>query len=208
MASWTIGFDRKLLIRAIVLSRPYQLTSAGPRADEAVPVLDASEDLATSRLFARMAVRGLSGEQLYASLAQAVGLVAEEAPIGRVAPVANTPRAAFLERFAGQEERPTEAQTSILQALALMNGGLVSGATSLEEGATLSAIAEAPFLDTAGRVEALFLATLSRRPTPEESARLVTYLEQRRAGQGPAQGPLGCVLGLAQQPGISPQSLR
>jgi Protein of unknown function (DUF1549)/Protein of unknown function (DUF1553) len=172
------GFDRKLVIRAIVLSRPYQLSSAGPRADEAVPVLDASEDLATSRLFARMAVRGLSGEQLYASLAQAVGLVAEEAPIGRVAPVANTPRAAFLERFAGQEERPAEAQTSILQALALMNGGLVSGATSLEEGATLSAIAEVPYLDPPGRVEELFLATLSRRPTPEESARLVNYLER------------------------------
>ena len=74
------GFDRKFLIRAIVLSRPYQLSSAGPRADEAVPVLDASEDLATSRLFARMAVRGLSGEQLYDSLAQAIGLAAEEAP--------------------------------------------------------------------------------------------------------------------------------
>jgi hypothetical protein len=64
-----------------------------------------------------------------------------------------------------------------------MNGGLVSGATSLEEGATLSAIAEVPYLDPPGRVEELFLATLSRRPTPEESARLVTYLE----GGGPAR---------------------
>ena len=119
---------------------------------------------ATPRLFARMAVRGLSGEQLYDSLAQAVGLVAEDSPDRAGRRSANTPRAEFLERFAGQEERPAEAQTSILQALALMNGRLVAGATSLEDGATLSAVAEAPFLDTAGRVETLFLATLSRRP--------------------------------------------
>ena len=116
--------------------------------------------------------------------------------------MANTPRAEFLEKFARQDERPTEAQTSILQALALMNGRLVAGATRLEEGATLSAVAEAPFLDPPGRVETLFLATLSRRPTPEESARLVAYRRARRAGQGPAQGPLGRVLGLAEQPGV------
>ena len=87
-------------------------------------------------------------------------------------------RAEFLEKFGHQDEKPTEAQTSILQALALMNGRLVAGATHIEGGATLSAVAEAPFLDTAGRVETLFLATLSRRPKPEEAARLVAYVEK------------------------------
>jgi hypothetical protein len=86
-------------------------------------------------------------------------------------------RGEFLEKFGHQDERPTEAQTSILQALALMNGRLVAGATHVEGGATLSAVAEAPFLDTAGRVETLFLATLSRRPRPEEAARMVAYVE-------------------------------
>ena len=49
-----------------------------------------------------------------------------------------------------------------------MNGPIVAGATSLETGDTLAAVAEAPFLDTAGRVEALYLAALTRRPRPEE----------------------------------------
>ena len=98
----------------------------------------------------------------------------------------NTPRGEFLEKFARHDEKTTETQTSILQALALMNGSLVAGATGIESGATLAAVAEAPFLDTAGRVETLFLATLSRPPKPEESARLVAYVEKR--GSRPATG--------------------
>ena len=40
---------------------------------------------------------------------------------------------------------------------------IVSGATSLDAGDTLPAVAEAPYLDTAGRVEALYLAALTRK---------------------------------------------
>jgi hypothetical protein len=38
-------------------------------------------------------------------------------------------------------------------------------------------VANNPKFDTAGRVEALFLATLTRRPTAAESERLVRYVE-------------------------------
>src|ERR1700747_2411287 len=48
------GFDRKYLIRAIVLSRPYQLSSAAAGPD--------AEALGAPRLFARAPVRGLSAE--------------------------------------------------------------------------------------------------------------------------------------------------
>ena len=64
----------------------------------------------------------------------------------------------------------TRAETSILQALALMNGKLTSDATDLEKSETLVAVAEAPFLETRQRVESLFLATLSRKPADEELA--------------------------------------
>jgi hypothetical protein len=177
----THGFDRKVLIRALVLSRPYQLTSRvdTPDADGAAATTTgpSADD---SRLFVRMPVRGLSAEQLYDSLAQAVGLPAEEVRNDRFAFAGNTPRGQFLERFARHDEKPGEMQTSILQALALMNGPLVAGATQTRgmPGATLLAVTDAPFLDTAGRVEALFLATLSRPPTPAESARLVAYVER------------------------------
>jgi hypothetical protein len=164
------GFDRKFLIRSIVLSRPYQLSSVAAGPD---PVAGSE----ASRLFARTRVRGLTAEQLYDSLALAVGLTPEAPGVARPDGAMNSPRAEFIDKFDRHEETPTEAQTSILQALALMNGRLVAGATHLENGATLSAIAEAPFLDTAGRVETLFLATLSRRPEPEEAATMIAHVE-------------------------------
>jgi Protein of unknown function (DUF1553)/Protein of unknown function (DUF1549) len=167
--------DPKFLIRAIVLSRPYQLTSAATDPD---PTRE------NPRLFARMPVRGLSARQLYDSLALAVGMPADELT-DRVTLGVNTPRSEFLEKFDRREEKPADAQTSILQALALMNGRLVAGATRLEEGGTLAAVAEAPFFDTRARVEALFLATLSRRPRPDESDRLVAYLESGGAAMDP-----------------------
>jgi hypothetical protein len=165
-------FDRKFLTRAITLSRPYQLTSR-----ERPPHSHAATNADDTRLFARMRERGLTAEQLYDSVALAIGATAEEARPGRFAGAVSSSRAEFLEKFGHQDERPTEAQTSILQALALMNGRLVAGATHVEGGATLSAVAEAPYLDMAGRVETLFLATLSRRPKPEEAARLIAYVE-------------------------------
>jgi hypothetical protein len=64
-----------------------------------------------------------------------------------------------------------------LQAIALMNGSIVTEATTLGSGATLSAVADAPFLDTAGRVETLCLATLSRPPRPGEAQRMVAYVD-------------------------------
>jgi hypothetical protein len=164
------GYDRKYLIRAIVLSRTYQLSSAsdGPDAESAV---------GAPRLFARARVRGLTAEQLYDSLALAVGLSSEGTDAAGAVGDMGSPRGEFLETFGRHDEAPTEAQTSILQALALMNGRIVAGATHLDAGATLSAVADAPFLDSAGRVETLYLATLSRPPRPREAARMVAYVD-------------------------------
>ena len=148
------GYDLKYLIRAVTATRAYNLTSAVALAGPTPPPL-----------FARMPVRGLSPSQFLDSLAQATG----------TDPGAT--RARFLELFADRDARPTEAQTSILQALTLMNGSFVAGATSPETGDVLGAIAEAPYLDTAGRVEILYLAALTRRPRPEELARVVRYID-------------------------------
>ena len=159
-------FDLKYLTRAITSTRAYQLSSAGGS-----PSSDAY------RLFDRMPVRGLSPVQLYDSLIQATGL-RREPPQQPFVIGGDSPRRDFLERFAGQEDRPTDRQTSILQALTLMNGRLVDDATSLDRGATLPALADSYFLDTPGKVEALYLSTLSRRPKPEELERLVPYVDR------------------------------
>jgi hypothetical protein len=92
-----------------------------------------------------------------------------------------------------------------------MNGSIVAGATRvqsgvmprlagvtnfpigpgvLSSGATLSAVALAPFLDTAGRVETLFLSTLSRRPRADEAERMVAYVHKGGA-TGDRQAALG-----------------
>jgi hypothetical protein len=130
-----------------------------------------------------MPVRGLSPSQLFDSIAQATGF--RDGGGGAYAMDLVGAKGRFLELFANRDEKPTEAQTSILQALTLMNGQIVSGATSLDAGATLPAVAEAPYLDTEGRIEALYLAALTRKPRPEELRVLANYVDQG----GPAHDP-------------------
>lgn len=163
-------FDLKYLVRAITGSRAYQLTSRGDAGQEDV------------KLFARMAVRGLTAEQLFDSVAKATGF-REDGPAGMpgvfVAGGPGNAREEFLARFAATGDKPTEKQTSILQALTLMNSKLVADATSVERSETLAAVVDAPFLDAAGKVEVLYLAAFARRPTAAETARVTKFIDER-----------------------------
>ena len=91
-----------------------------------------------------------------------------------------TPGRSTLAKFANQSDKSTEHQTSILQALTLMNGKLVADATSLERSETLAAVTDAPFMDLNERIETLYLATLSRRPSDKELARLVQFVDAEK----------------------------
>ncbi|HZT78697.1 MAG TPA: DUF1549 and DUF1553 domain-containing protein [Gemmataceae bacterium] len=165
-------FDMKYLIRAITYSKAYQRSSESESA--AVP---------DPRLFARMAIKGLTAEQLYDSIVEATRYK-EPPPVADPRGVAfgqlAGARAEFVSRFSNHSDKRTEFQTSILQALALMNGKFVSDATSLDvhRSETLSGVIDAPWMKTADKIEALYLAALSRKPRPEESARLVKYVER------------------------------
>ncbi|HEY7326853.1 MAG TPA: DUF1549 and DUF1553 domain-containing protein [Gemmataceae bacterium] len=156
-------FDLRYLLRSITASRAYQLTSAAltPSAP---------------RLFAQMAVKGLSPEQLFDSLAAATGYRAPPRPRPMEAAPPD-PREEFLAQFAGGQPR-TEMQRSIQQALMLMNGRFVADATRLKDGTALASIVNDRSLDTAGRIEELYLATLSRKPTPQEVRRFVKYVDE------------------------------
>jgi hypothetical protein len=129
---------------------------------------------ADARLWARMPARGLTGEQTYDSLAIAIGLRT---------PTSDQPfnfggaRFDFLNRFASKE-RSSERQTSILQALMVMNGKISGDGSSLTAGHILPAIADAPFLSTTEKIETLFLATLSRMPRADEMERFGSYVER------------------------------
>ncbi len=153
------GYNLKFLTRVLTATRAYNLSSVANPTESATP------------MFASMPVRGLSPGQLFDSLTQATGSESFEA------------RARFLELFSSRAERPVEAETTIIQALTMMNGTYIDGATNPETSEVLGAIVKAPFLDTPGRIETLFLATLTRRPKPEELAHLVQFVDRRKTDE-------------------------
>ncbi|MGP0062152.1 MAG: DUF1549 domain-containing protein [Isosphaeraceae bacterium] len=150
------GYNLKFLIRVLTATRAYNLSSMANQPESSTP------------MFAAMPVRGLSPVQLFDSLTQATGAEPGAA------------RARFLELFASRDERPVEAETTIIQALTFMNGSYIDGATNPETAQVLGAIVKAPYLDTPGRIETLYLATLTRRPRPDELALLVPFVERRK----------------------------
>jgi hypothetical protein len=162
-------FDMKFLIRAITASRTYQLSSASKDKSQADPAL-----------FARMSLRGLTGEQLFDSLVMATGYrdtVGGNDILSAITGGNQSARTEFLAKFNNTTERSTKVQKSILQALALMNGKVTADATTLERSETLAAIVDAPFLTTADRIDTLYLATLSRKPQQKELDRTVRFVD-------------------------------
>jgi hypothetical protein len=161
-------YDLKFLVRAITLSRAYQLTSRQTDSRQADP-----------KLFAKMAVRGLSPEQLYDNLAQATGRFEPFAiqyayVFGQV-----TPRGRITELFSDIGTSSTDRPTTILQSLALMNGDLVNEATQVDRGQLLGSIADFPGFKADDRIEALYLSTFSRLPTDAEREALTKHLAEQ-----------------------------
>jgi hypothetical protein len=154
----TQGYDLKFLIRALTATKAYNRSSAADPNASAGP-----------SYFSVMPVRGLSPAQFVDSLSQAVGT-----DLG-------PERARFLDLFSERDVPPTESQTTILQALTLMNGSFIASATDTKTGNVLGALAEAPYLDTAQRVEFAFLAVLTRRPRPEEQSLAVRYIDRQES---------------------------
>jgi hypothetical protein len=160
------GHDLAYLIRAITCTDAYQRSSASTHPGQNDP-----------RLFARKAVRGLSPEQLFDSLAEATDFRGVGTGPGErdPDPGALTPRQQFVGRFA--HPGGAAASTSVPQALYMMNGPFVSGRTSRKHNGTLAAVIDDHRGGTSRQVETLFLVTLSRKPTAQESKRFVGFVE-------------------------------
>ena len=168
------GFDLRELFRVMVLSKPYRLSSG-------------ADDVNEDRLewFAQMNVKMLTAEQVYDCIS--VATLLESAPVQNpydfnVLRFGNSERERFLEQFRTPAGRSTEYQAGIPQALTLMNGTLIEGATSLARSGLLASL-DAPFFTNKQRVEVLYLATLSRRPTETEWTFLEEYVPENATGQ-------------------------
>ena len=163
------GFDNQFLVRAITRSKAYQLSSKMTHPGQADP-----------RRFARMSMKGMSPSQLFDSLVAATGFREpafnrNQQNFGFVQ--RGNPRSEFLNRFANNE-RPTETNTTILQALMLMNGDFIGNQTDLVKSEVLAAIADMPGWDTRQRVTNLFLTAFARNPTPEELEKYASYVDR------------------------------
>jgi hypothetical protein len=160
-------YDVKFLIRAITASEVYQRTSAVSHPSHK-----------DAHRFARMPLRGMAPEQLFDSLAMATeyggGETGGRADGFFVAP--QSARAQFLAKFVAQEQK-TEHQTSILQALYLMNSEFIADQIDLRKNRTLATLAEQR-TSTARKIESLYLVALSRKPLPAESKRFAEYVDK------------------------------
>ncbi len=165
-------FDLKHLIRAICNSQAYQRSSK-----------PASESDSAVTLFAHTAVKPLTPEQLYDSLTRVVGTpTANERAVNKkmaaVRGMGNSPRLQFVNFFMVDEGAdPTEYQAGIPQALRLMNSAQFNRPTGLLVEATKAGTSPAEV------IEYLHLGAVSRRPTAEETQRLVEYVGKHEPKQ-------------------------
>jgi hypothetical protein len=159
------GHDLRWLMAGICKSKVYQQLVAR----------DAPTDEPS---FTHRPLKTLQPEQVFDSLEQALSLPVAKADNG---PRFNGERDQFVSRMnESASDLPADFKGGIPQALMLMNGKLTADATSLETSRTLRAVVEAPFFSAEQRIEVLYLATLTRKPRPEETHYLLEHIRQHK----------------------------
>jgi len=161
------GHDLRRLIRSIAATEVFRLDGDDSRGRE--------------EAWAAFPMTRLRPEQVAASIHQAAALetIGPDSPLP-IRLITQGEDNAFIKRYgdAGEDEFAPRSGT-IPQRLLLMNGELVRKAT--EDGAFTSPGRIARFApDDARAVELAYLAVLTRRPTPEETAHFAERLEGSR----------------------------
>jgi hypothetical protein len=162
----TGGFDVKDMIRTICNSQAYQRSSVPTKGNEDAEL----------QLFSHASIRPLTPEELFDSLEKVTGPAERARPVGRpgmgqrFGPVG--PRAQFVAFFQGEENAdPTEYQAGIPQVLRLMNSNQFNINAAARKIVGKSEPAQA--------VEKLYLTTLARRPSAEESRKLTAHIQAK-----------------------------
>ncbi len=159
-------FNVKHLIRSICNSDAYQRSTKTTDENES----------AEEQLLASVPMKVLTPEQLFDSLSQVTGFgnaVAAKGKDKAAKGQAGSPRDRFVAFFlAGAEQTSTvEYEAGIPQALKLMNSRIVGNP------ATVRTLIK-PTMPMPTAIETLYLATLSRRPTDEETRRISDYVKK------------------------------
>src|SRR5260370_7490740 len=124
-----------------------------------------------------MPIRSLAREQIFDSVSMATRY-------DEPRPVQNqqffdprqlqTPRAQFMLKYTNQDRRH-EPQTSILQALFLMNGKFMADRTKLENNQDLKDLAAQTKGGHPAPIRSLYMIVLSRPPPPHQINRFLPY---------------------------------
>jgi len=164
-------FDLRHLISAICRSQAYQCSTVSP--DQ----LGGKLEVADVR-----PLKTLSPEQVFDAMEQALML-----PVGKTDNAArfNGQRATIVSRMnEAFSDSPEDFSAGIPQALMMMNGTLISDATNLQTSRTLRAVVDAPFMKDEERLDTLFLATLTRKPSEREREVLLASVKADGADRG------------------------
>jgi hypothetical protein len=168
------SFDIKELVRWVVLSKPYALSS------KATPT-NKSDDpsLGERPKFTHFYLRQMQAEQLYESL-----LTATEADQARVGEDAAKKKDEWMSQFVitfGTDEGDdaTTFNGSIPQVLMMFNGELIQQATSVGKGGFLDKVATSG-VPPAQKIDTLYLAALSRVPSAKERQVATALLNARK----------------------------
>lgn len=164
-------YDLKHLIRTICATRAYQLSSAPLKRGE-------QENL----YWARYRLKPMQPETLLDSLIAATNLqpIIERVAGARVEQVKFAIQRQFSFLFEVDEEfEQKEFEGTIPQAFLFLNSSLVNSGSSAIPGTALAEVL-AMEGDDAKKIEALYLRTLSRKPTPAELKRWVAFVNAPR----------------------------
>jgi hypothetical protein len=189
------GYDLKRLVRLITATEAYQL-SAAPRAGSGggtpVDARNGHAAAAPDKLWSRFRLEPLGPEELLNALMDATGVedVLRNTKVN-VERSRSVLFAAYTYLFDVDEEfDQSDFEGTVSQALALLNGRLVGGGTSDLPGSALDKILVLPDSD-ADKITALYLRTVSRRPTTEELDYFVHYVSEPHSDPVTPAAPAG-----------------
>jgi len=172
-------YDVRELMKWIVLSKPYSLSSRRSKANESDDPLQG-----VSPRFSHFYIRQMQPEQLYESLlvnTEAASRGSYEEQEGR--------KSRWLQQFNrafGTDEggESTDFNGTIPQILMMFNGDMIKEATRAENGSVINQLV-ASGGSTKEKVNKLFLAGLSRTPTSQESRMAMGLIDgQENLGEG------------------------
>ncbi len=179
------GYDYKRLMRWIVLSEPYGLSSRAAKGTIDTP------EAGNVPLFSRFYIRQMRPEELYESLLVATHAVPGEPSYrhgqGQSLTDLEREKNLWLQQFSiafdtDENDETTTFDGTITQTLMMWNGELVRKATSGQQGTFLHEIAQrVRQADAAGQrvLQDLFLAALGRNPTRAELNQAQELLRRR-----------------------------